>query len=312
MIVDIAVPTHNCARWFDEFMQSVMVQAHQDWRVVTYDDQSTDGTRDYVARWAQQLGSRMIILPNVTEVNLGPAGSYNRILQACSAAWIMLADPDDVWKPGKMAISLAAMKALETKYGANQPAIVITDAEIIDDNGERVAPSYWQWLKVRSRHVNQFHRLLMESPAISSTMTLNRVAVARALPISGLYSSQDWWLMLVACAFGRVQALTDVTVKHRRHNSNFSKMPLLASQRSVLGKIRSARDRLVFLLAKNKSIAEVFLSRFVDELTEPQRRAAQSVVTLAGSNAVQRRILIVRERLWFCHWLKNAALLLLP
>ncbi|HQT39529.1 MAG TPA: glycosyltransferase [Acidocella sp.] len=312
MIVDIAMPTHNCAGWIDDFMKSVLAQQHQDWRVVTYDDQSTDDTRDHVARWAKQLGVRMIVLPNETDENLGPAGSYNRILQATSAAWVMLADPDDVWKPGKMMISLAAMKALEAEFGADRPAIIITDAEIIDDDGERTARSYWRWLRVKPRYVNQFHRLLMESPAISSTMTLNRAVVTRALPISGLYSSQDWWLMLVACAFGRVQALADVTVKHRRHTKNFSKLPLLASNRSVLGKIQSARERLRFLLDKNKSIAKVFLARFADELTEPQRRAAQSAALLAGSPALKRRVLVVRERLWFCHWLKNAALFLLP
>ena len=311
MIIDIAVPTHNCARWFDEFMQSIMAQEHQDWRIVTCDDQSSDDTREHVARWAQRLGGRMIILPNEIGESLGPARSYNRILQATTADWIMLADPDDIWKPEKMNISMAAMQALELEYGASRPTIIITDAEIIDDNSTLVAPSYWRWLRVKPDHVGRFHRLLMESPAISSTMTLNRAVLARALPISGLYSSQDWWLMLVACAFGKVSALSAVTVRHRRHGSNFSKMPLLASHQPMHYKIRSARERLMFLLNKNRSIAAVFLARFAEALTPPQRRAAQSVIMLAGSRALQRRVLIVRERLWFCHGLKNAALMLL-
>ncbi|MDR3521877.1 MAG: glycosyltransferase [Acidocella sp.] len=311
MKIDIAVPTHNCARWFDLFMDSLMAQERQDWRVVTYDDQSHDGTPDYVARWARRLGPRMIVLPNDMHENLGPAGSYNRILQATSSSWIMLADPDDIWKPDKMTISMAAMTKLEAERGADQPVVVITDAEIIGDNGELVAPSYWRWLRVKPRYVNQFHRLLMESPAISSTMTLNRAVLTRALPISGIYSSQDWWLMLTACAFGRVVALDQATVLHRRHDKNFSNLPLLASKRSVLYKIKSARERLAFLLNKNSSIAEVFLARFVHELSVPQQRAARAMVSLVKNTALERRILVARERLWFCHWLKNAALLLL-
>src|SRR5689334_14259340 len=100
MLIDIAVPTYNCATWLDTFLESIVSQDSQDWRILTRDDGSTDATLATIAAWKTRLGDRLVILAD-GEGNLGPVGNYDAVLRLSRAPIIMLADPDDLWLPGK-------------------------------------------------------------------------------------------------------------------------------------------------------------------------------------------------------------------
>ena len=110
--IDIAVPawTTVVRPWIDSFFESVVVQDFHDWRIVARDDASTDDTAAHLAAWKLRLDGRMTILSDSAERNLGMVGNYNAVLAATSAPWVMFADPDDVWKPGKISLTRGAMK----------------------------------------------------------------------------------------------------------------------------------------------------------------------------------------------------------
>jgi len=101
--IDIAIPAYNCAAWLDDLIES------------TSSKTSTTGaslrammplpTVLPLASWKQRLGVRMMIVDGSGRRNLGPVGNYNAILSATTSHWIVLADSDDVWRPGKMALA---------------------------------------------------------------------------------------------------------------------------------------------------------------------------------------------------------------
>src|SRR5262249_18463194 len=101
-IVEIAMPTHNCAPWLGEFMNSLIAQDFANWRFFARDDGSTDETGRLLSEWQTRLKNRMVVLSDSGTRNLGVIGNYNRILEATSTDWVMSADPDDVWLPCKI------------------------------------------------------------------------------------------------------------------------------------------------------------------------------------------------------------------
>lgn len=310
-VIDIAVPTYNCAKWIDDFLTSLAAQDHQSWRVITRDDGSTDSTPHRVEEWAQRLPGKIKIISNTHQINHGAADSYNMILAETDAPFVMLADPDDIWKPNKISTTLAAMRQAEETGGPNKPVAIFSDAEVVDETGRLLAPSYWTWSRMQPEFSRQFHRMLVESPAISSTMMVNRATLTRALPIMGSSSLQDWWLALVACRFGRLIHLHDKTIQYRRHAANDSDVPLTSTLAGALRNVFLARQRIKKLLRNLAPQSAAFLDKFGSELSDGDITALEAASRLPSANIIVRRWLIIRHRLWFASPLKNLALMIL-
>ena len=315
MQVDIAMPTYNCSAWLDSFVESLAAQDFTDWRLVARDDRSSDDTARRLAVWQARLGARMTILPDSGVCNLGLIGNYSAVLSATSAAWVMSADPDDVWLPGKITRTVAAMQQAEAALGASMPLAICTDAEVVDTVSRPVAPSFWRWSRMDPDRMNELSRAAMESVALGSTMMVNRALLDRALPIEKGAAYQDWWLALVAVAFGRVVALPEKTILYRRHEVNATADPF---GESYFGAIRrtlraplAPRRRLEGLLAQAAAQARLFLSRYRTSLRNSEIGALEALGSLPSLGLAGRRLAVFRHGLWFASPLKNAGLLAL-
>jgi glycosyltransferase involved in cell wall biosynthesis len=313
--IDIAVPSYNCAPWIDAFFESVIAQDFTDWRVVARDDASTDGTAARLVWWQSRLGDRMIIVDGSGARNLGMVGNYDAVLAATSAPFVMFADPDDVWRPGKMVQSQQAMRKAEATAGAAVPVIVCTDAQVVDDEQRPISPSYWKWSRMNPTLGNTLHRLAVESPVLTSTMMVNRALLRLALPLTGCASCPDWWPALVAGAFGRIVYVPERSVLYRRHPTNDSLDPfgssLVGAVRRILMAPGEPRRRVARLIRQFAPQAGAFVDRFRDRLRPRDLAAVEAAARLPSLGALARRWTVIRYDLWFSSPLKNFGLLLL-
>lgn len=55
----------------------------------------------------------------------------------------MFCDQDDSWHTNKLRRTLARMKQLEARYGADVPALVFTDARVVDGELAGLARLFW-------------------------------------------------------------------------------------------------------------------------------------------------------------------------
>jgi glycosyltransferase involved in cell wall biosynthesis len=309
--VDIAMPTYNCALWLDGFMASLLAQNFTDWRLVARDDRSMDDTSCQLMRWQDELQERMTILPDSGSRNLGLIGNYNAVLGAATAPLVMSADPDDIWLPGKITRSLQAMREAEAVSDPEMPIAVCTDATVVDNNRNVVAPSFWRWSRMNPR-LMRLPRIAMESVALGSTMMVNRELLEQALPIEAGAAYQDWWLALVAVAFGRLIPLHETTILYRRHEANATADPygatLSGAIRRTLSAPRAPRARLERLVAQAAAQARSFVPRYRDGLKGRDIAALEALGRLPSLGLAARRLVMVRHGLWFASPLKNAGL----
>jgi len=313
--IDIAIPAYNCAAWLDDLMGSILQQDVDNWRIVARDDASTDGTAARLATWKQRLGERMMIVDGSDRRNLGLVGNYSAILSATTSHWIMLADADDVWCPGKLALTVQAMRAAEAAHGSATPVLVFTDAKVVDEQLRTLNESYWRWSRANLAAATTFHRLVVDSPAISSTMMLNRALIDLVLPMTRAVWALDWWAMLVAAAFGQIVELDERTILYRRHSANDSLEPFGATTRGMVHRLLaapgSARKKLDRLIDQIAPQAGAFAERFHQELSASDLAALQAASRLPYVGGMQRRWSVVRHGLWFGSFPKNVGLMLL-
>jgi len=309
------MPAYNCAAWLDDFMRSLLDQDFTDWRLIARDDRSSDDTNRRLLDWQTRLGKRMTVLPDSGERNLGLIGNYNAVLSATTARWVMSADPDDVWLPGKITRTLATLREAENSRGAGTPLAICTDARVVDGDSRPVAPSYWRWSRVDPSLMGQPHRVAMESVALGSTMLVNRALLDLALPIESGAAYQDWWLALVAAAFGHIGTLDAPTILYRRHGGNETGGPYSASLaaciRRTLGSPGAPRRRLEKVLLPASAQAGAFVTRYGGRLKGREFAAIERLAELPVLGPFKRRLAVLRYGLWFSSPLKNAAMLVL-
>lgn len=242
--------------------------------------------------------------------NLGMIGNCDAVLSHTTAPWVMLADPDDVYLPGKISETFKAMRTAEQSLPEGTPIAVCTDANVVDGALRPIVPSYWHWSRQDSKMLDVFHRMIVESPALNSTMMVNRTLLDLALPTAGA-RYPDWWLALVACAFGRVVGLPKSTILYRRHSENDTLEPLTATLPSAVRRFKDARARVAKLVSEYAQQAAAFNERYGGKLSESERSALQAAKDILSQGFWARRMIVIRHKLWFASSLKNIGLLLL-
>ena len=313
--IDIVMPAYNCALWLDQTIDSILSQDFTAWRLIARDDASRDSTHSRLMAWQNRLGERMIVLPDSGAANLGVTGNYNAVLAVTAAPWVMSADPDDIWLPGKISRTGEAMAWAEARFGAATPIAICTDAAVVDGAGRPVAPSYWRWSRMSLAGASEPRATAMESVALGSTMMMNRPLLNLALPIPAAAPYQDWWLAICAAAFGRVLPLPEQTILYRRHSANETANPYTSVGARALGRAvtapGAAQQRLRKIVSQSSAIAGAFVERFGGRLAARDRAALESLARLSALGPIERRIALMRHGLWFSSRLKNLGLLLL-
>lgn len=309
--VDIVLPCFNAGAWIDPFMNRLLSLDLPPWRLVARDDGSSDDSLAVLRRWQARLGPRMLLV-EAGGGNLGVNGNYNAVLAATSARWILTADPDDVWLPNH-AVTLGALIEAEKRLGAEVPIAVATDAVVVDEDLAFVAPSFWRWSHNVPKKRAPLRRMAMESPALGSTMAVNRALLDAALPIPPGAAYQDWWLVLVATAFGALVTLPEATILYRRHEQSMTKGPFAASLSAALRRTLRAptagRARVDFLIRQAARQAESFVQTYQTRLATRDVAALRALAALPEMNPITRRAAVIRHGLWFTWWMKNLGLL---
>ncbi len=309
MPIDIAMPAYNCAAWIDDLLNSILSQDYTDWRIIARDDDSSDNTAAILQRWQERLKERFVVLEDSSKTNLGMIGNYDAVLKRSAARWVMLADPDDVWLPNKISKALDVMDAAEKACEANTPILVCSDAAVVDDHLKEIAPSYWRWLNQNPELLSVFHRTIVESAALTSTMMVNRALLNVALPLIGA-SCPDWWLAMVACAFGKIVSIPERTILYRRHSANDSLAPLTSTIPEAVVRVGQARKRIRRLIRQYAVQAGEFHRRFGSKVPSTDADALSAAAILPSLGWLARRHVIIGHKLWFASPVKNAGLMI--
>ena len=93
--VDLILPVYNAEPYLEACLKSVVQQEHADWRLLAYDDGSTDSSGEILRALAEKDG-RVVYFRHA---NLGPGATRNRALDQVSAPWVSFLDADDLLPP---------------------------------------------------------------------------------------------------------------------------------------------------------------------------------------------------------------------
>lgn len=279
--IDIILATYNGGAFLGAQLRSLADQSYENWRLLIRDDGSTDETANVIEAFAALYPERVKIL-NDSIGTLGPVGNFSRLLQSATAGYVAFCDQDDVWMPDKLSLTMECMRSLERKHGPDCPLLVFTDLTVVDRSLRKLAPSFWKYQNLKPEYSRCLSRLLVQNVVTGSTTLMNRSLIQKTTPIPAAAAMHDWWVTLVAAAFGKIDFTPRSTVLYRQHGRNVAgakSMKFLEWPRrsyEVMGNRQAERQKL----ARCFDQANAFLEIYGASLPEEEREVVIGVCSL--------------------------------
>jgi glycosyltransferase involved in cell wall biosynthesis len=225
--IAVLLSTYNGEKFLAEQLDSLLAQSHKSFILVVRDDGSHDRTVSILESYASAHSERIRLLPRDGE-NLGASAGFaflvdyvlnNKESLGLTSSYMMFCDQDDTWYPQKIEKQLALMLATEAGNDSVLPILVHSDLEVVSEQNAVIAKSLinYQGLEIQR---NSFPNLVISNLVTGCTALINESLAEKALPIPENAIMHDWWLALVATAFGKLVYLDSPLVHYRQHGNN--------------------------------------------------------------------------------------------
>lgn len=205
--ISVVIPTRNRLPMLKEAIASVEAQTYPDWELVLVDDNSSDGTPDWL-RTLEDNRVRVVTLPEHSE----RSEARNRGLQVARSDYVIFLDDDDRLTPRALARLYRALSHVPIAVGAVGARIVVDGA----GNRRRVSHPRLPMVK------NVWAEVLLGWIIGQGQFLIRTAVVARAggwNPSLVCAEDQDLWLRL--SRLGPVVMVPFVVLENRLHSGQW-------------------------------------------------------------------------------------------
>ncbi len=300
----IIMAVYNGETYLSEQLSSIFENSYQDFFLHIYDDGSTDGTTTIIKKWQEKHPERIIYHKN--RKNKGVIQNFLQAAEELDADYYMFCDQDDFWLKHKIKDTLDYMQGLEDR-AKKLPVAVFGDARVTDAKLTIVSDSFQKQSRFHSEKTDLAH-LLMENKLLGCTVMFNHALKERLGSFPPQIRMHDWWIGLVASAFGTIGYLDEPLLLYRQHEKNIigntSHKSYVKNRLEHLG---SQREVLYQTCAQ----AEAFLEAYHDSLNKEQRMLIHAFAALPETNWFLRRYYIIKYGFFKSGLIRNLGVLLL-
>jgi glycosyltransferase involved in cell wall biosynthesis len=234
-LASIVLATYNGEQYLRQQIDSILGQTCTDFELIAVDDASSDATLSILEEYAGR-DRRVRVCP--AQRNLGVVANFERGLRLAQGEFIALSDQDDIFRQDKLENLRESLQA--------HPAcdLAVSDLSLIDETGRELAPSMWQYQKLKPQSGKPFRRLLYSNFATGCAMMFRRRLLEFALPFPPGCIVHDWWLAVVAASArgGGICLVNQPLTAYRQHGSNVigAKAADRVDAKHVIARVRAA------------------------------------------------------------------------
>ena len=215
-LVSVIIPAYQASRHINATLDSARRQTLEDIEIIVVDDGSTDDTPEIVSR----VGSIDKRVRLVTQANRGVAAARNRGIEAARAQYVAPLDADDLWRPDKLELQVAAIEQGVAGY-----VLAYCWYVAIDTDGRMVGRFDFR----PAAAGDAFAEFVMQNLVGASGPLLKRSVVETVggydptLRMRGGQGSEDWKLFAQMAATGPVTVVPRFLMGYRRVPGSMSR-----------------------------------------------------------------------------------------
>lgn len=213
-VVAVLLATYNGMRWIEEQVNSILGQRDVNVRLVVSDDNSTDGTFEWIQSLARDE-SRILVLPRRERFGSAAKNFYRLILDVDleGVDYFALADQDDIWLEDKLKKQIGIARQ-ENAAGVSSNVVAFW-------------PDGTRALIEKAQPLREFD-FLFESSGPGCTFLMTpwliqevRTVLVAEISVASTVEAHDWLIYAVCRASGKKWHISPVpTLKYRQHENN--------------------------------------------------------------------------------------------
>lgn len=305
--VNIILATYNGEKYLREQLDSIMALDHDSFVLNVCDDCSTDSTVEIVREYIEKFPEKIRL--TVNEHNMGSTLSFlnnlYRVNKENPSDYYMFCDQDDVWMSDKILISKNVMSKIERWRTKSRPILVFNDALVVDRELNYLDRSFYRSNRLKVRKTG-FPRMLMENKCIGCTMFMNKALVDLLGETGPDIRYHDWWMALIASAFGTVRFVKAPTIMYRQHGNNQVGQTTMGE---YIKKRSSDKDDVRDRLKSTYRQAAFFKKIYFDKLNPRRQRRINAFTSLENANFFKKRFIVIKNRFYKSGLFRNIGLL---
>ena len=227
--IAILLSTYNGTKYLEEQLDSILNQTYSNYVIVARDDGSYDDTIQLLNKYAKKFTDKFHLLEQDL-LNLGASDSFSYLIEyvlenkqslGLESAYMMFCDQDDIWSLEKIHKQIDEMLKVEKQQTGTKPIPVLihSNLRVVSEEKSLIAESFvhYQGLEIER---NRFTNLVISNVVTGCTAFINEALARKAVPVSKEAIMHDWWLSLVASAFGKLVFIDAPLVSYRQHDTN--------------------------------------------------------------------------------------------
>ncbi len=287
--ISVLLATYNSAPFVAELISSILNQTFSDFELIVSDDASDDDTVAVVSSFKD---NRIELIKNA--VGSGSAqNNFFKLLLSAKSEYIMFADADDVWFKQKIEKTFSRMLEQEERWGKSTPILVHSDLTVAGEDLAVIAPSLFKYEKLSPKRTG-LKNLVAQNNVTGCTVMINDALrkLVKEQPKSSVM--HDWWLALIASAFGKISVINEPLMLYRQHGDNqvgaYNASDLLLSAQKL-----SKKERMKAIYLSMFNQAECFAETFRESLTAEQYSVLAEYASFKNKNKLQKIASIVKH-----------------
>lgn len=301
--LSILLATYNGERYIVEQIESLLSQTIQDFKLFICDDRSTDATFSIISEYSKQYPKRIFVSQN-RENTGGAKYNFFKMMIEHKDEYVMLCDQDDIWAPDKIEKSIDKIRELESVQGKDTPLLVHTDLCVVDKDLNNISSSY-EKMASTSFQRKALRQLLTMNIAAGCTEIYNRSLADLIIEEPGFFVVHDWWMSLMASAFGKIGTLYEPTILYRQHGNNNIGAKKVLSFKYIYNRLAHF-DKMTQDVENTYRQAESFLRLFSDKLTDNQRELLSAYSSIPRMSRIKKLCTVFKYN-FFMHGLPRKA-----
>ncbi|NBL00173.1 MAG: glycosyltransferase family 2 protein [Erysipelotrichia bacterium] len=299
----ILLSTYNGALYLEDFLISLEKQTYQNWELIVRDDGSSDDTLVILQKFSDKINKVSILKDRQ---NFGAKKSFSTLLNVALQSsekyeYIMFADQDDIWSPEKIEKTYLKMKEFEKSH-PSLPLLVHSDVNVVDEKLNVIASSFWSYQHIDPTR-DSLNHLLLHNVVTGCTVMINRALAENVKTIPHEAIMHDWWMAMVASAFGKIGYIDEPLMLYRQHGTNDTGAKNYGWGYFVKKFIE--RPNLDRYLAQ----AEIFLYMYEDKLDHNSKEMLLVLKDFNSFSKFKKIKVIIKYKLWKNGFIRNIGLL---
>lgn len=283
-MIDILLTTYNGEKYLRSQIDSIFAQTYINWKIMVIDDCSTDKTCSIVTEYMDKYPGKIELYKN--DKNSGnPASNFFKLLNMSKSDYVMFCDQDDVWLENKIEMTINAMKNLECE-NSQMPILIHTDLKVVDFKLNILSDSMFKYQKLDS-NAKTLKEIIVQNNVTGCTVMLNKKLISMCNSIPENIIMHDWWVALIAAAFGVIGFVNEPTILYRQHESNQVGSKDASSILFLFNKFLHGGEIKKSIQA-TYSQCEAFLNRYSSDLSLKQKNILKSYLMVACGNKLKR------------------------